>query len=249
MTGKNAAKRTTRRSRGRRVILLIAGFIGPLLLVPATVSAQAASSPQGFVLYKFDGNPNMNHARAKGASFVYIEAAEGIRVNPHFNAAHSGAIAAGLYYGAFEVARPGESSGTAQAQYFVAHGGGWNNSGMELPGAVELEANPSGSSCYDFSQQALDSWIQDFATSYHGSTGRYPVIITTAGWWLRCTGNYATPGQNSPLMILRWGASPGHLPAGWSSYTFWDHADAGPLPGEQVLFNGDAAALAAFATA
>jgi GH25 family lysozyme M1 (1,4-beta-N-acetylmuramidase) len=229
--------------------MLIAGFLGPLTIVTAIVPAQAATGLPGFALPKYDGNPNMHQARARGANFVYIEAAEGNRANPHFNAAQAGAVAAGLVYGPYEVARPNESSGAAQAQYFVAHGGSWNNSGTVLPGAVELEANPSGSSCYDLSQHALDSWIQDFSNYYYSSTGRYPVIGTTAHWWQKCTGNYTAVGATDPLLILRWAASPGHLPSGWSSYTFWDHADNGPLPGEQVLFNGDAAALAALTTA
>lgn len=228
--------------------MLIAGFLGPLTIVTATVPAQAAGGLQGFALHKFDGNPNMGIARAKGAVFVYIEATEGFRPNPHFNAANAGAVAAGLFSGPLEVARPKESSGAAQAQYFVNHGGSWNDSGMVLPGALELEANPLGSSCYDLSQHALVSWIQDFSNFYESSTGRYPVIATTASWWNKCTGKSDAFAQTSPLFILRWNASPGTLFGGWSNYTFWDHADAGPLPGEQVLFNGDAAALTTLAT-
>jgi GH25 family lysozyme M1 (1,4-beta-N-acetylmuramidase) len=247
--GKNAAKRTTFRSRSGFAVMLIAGFLGPLTVVTAAMPARAADGLRGFALAKFNGNPNMHRARAKGATFVYIEATEGLRTNPHFNAAHAGAIAAGLFYGSYEVARPKGSSGTAQAQYFLSHGGSWNDSGMVLPGAVELDANPTGSSCYDLSQDAMVSWILDFSDFYHSNTGRYPVIATTAGWWHKCTGNSDAFAQTSPLLIFRWAASPGTLPGGWSDYTFWDDADAGPLPGEQVLFNGDAAALATFATA
>jgi len=207
----------------------------------------ASSEVRGFTLAKFNGNPNMNHARAKGASFVYIEATEGNRPNPHFNAAHAGAVAAGLVRGAYAIARPKESSGTAQAQYFVAHGGAWSADGMTLPPGLEVEANPSGSSCYDLSHPAMAAWITDFVDYVHQATSRYPVIITTTNWWLKCTGNLSSIGAQSPLLVLRWGASAGHLPAGWSSYTFWDHADTGPLPGEQVVFNGANSALMSLA--
>lgn len=247
MTGKRTAKRTT--CRGHRAIaaLLIAGFIGPLAAVTTTVPAQAATGVRGFVIFRFNGNPNMNHARAKGAVFVYAEATEGNRTNPHFLAARARAVAAGLYFGPLQLARPNESSGASQAQYFVAHGGGWNNSGMELPGAFEVEANPLGSLCYGLSQQAWVTWIQDFSSDYHSRTGRYPVIVTTGNWWRQCTGN-TTVFTRSPLFILRWGASPGTLFGGWSTYAFWDHVDVGPLPGEQVVFNGDQTALEALAT-
>jgi GH25 family lysozyme M1 (1,4-beta-N-acetylmuramidase) len=210
--------------------------------------ARAASAQvQGFTLAKFNGNPNMNHARAKDASFVYIEATEGNRPNPHFNAAHAGAVVAKLVHGSFAIARPKESSGAAQAQYFVAHGGGWSPDGMNLPPALEVEANPTGSSCYDLSHHAMAAWITDFVNYVHQATSRYPVIMTTANWWLKCTGNLTSIGAQSPLLVLRWGASAGHLPAGWSRYTFWDHADAGPFPGEQVVFNGSTSALMSLA--
>lgn len=45
---------------------------------------------------------------------------------------------AGLIRGAYHVARPDQSSGNAQAAYFLAHGGGWTGDGKTLPGAVEL---------------------------------------------------------------------------------------------------------------
>jgi len=74
------------------------------------------------------------------------------------------------------------------------------------------------------------------------------VITTAVSWWNQCTGNFTACAQTSPLLILRCAASPGALFGGWSNYTFWDHADVGPLPGDRVLFNGDADAVAAFAT-
>src|SRR5262249_36906540 len=40
--------------------------------------------------------------------------------------------------------------------------------------------------------------------------------------------------------------TPGQLPAGWSNWTFWQFADTGRFPGDQDVFNGDEAALAAF---
>lgn len=156
--------------------------------------------------------------------------------------------AAGLYHGAVHIARPKDSSGAAQAQYFVAHGGEWSADGMTLPPALEAMANPSGPACYDLTQHAMAAWITDFSNYVHTATGRYPVIATTSSWWNQCTGNLTSPGANDPLWLLRWGSSPGQLPAGWKFYTIWDHADTGPTPGEQLIFNGDAASLKSLAT-
>lgn len=50
------------------------------------------------------------------------------------------------------------------------------------------------------------------------------------------------------LTWYRYGSSAGTLPVGWSTYTFWQFADSGVFPGDQDVFNGDAAGLKRFAT-
>ncbi|KAJ3560636.1 hypothetical protein NP233_g10707 [Leucocoprinus birnbaumii] len=87
------------------------------------------------------------------------------------------------------------------------------------------------------------AWIQDFSNTYHAATGRFPIIYTTTDWWTTCTGNSAAFGNNNPLWIARYASSIGALPAGWAFTTFWQYADSGPNPGDQDLFNGDAAGL------
>ena len=102
------------------------------------------------------------------------------------------------------------------------------------------------------------SWIRDFVNTYRARTGRPPIIYTTTSWWVTCTGNNSGFGA-SPLWIARYGVSaPGTLPAGWSElslfslfceewlervkglmmglgyYTFWQFADSGVFPGDQV---------------
>ncbi|KAJ7855734.1 hypothetical protein B0H14DRAFT_2754320 [Mycena olivaceomarginata] len=91
------------------------------------------------------------------------------------------------------------------------------------------------------------SWISDFASTYHAATTRYPVIYTTTDWWKLCTGNSAKFAANNPLWIARYSSSIGTLPAGWRSLP--SHLrDSGPNPGDQDLFNRDAAGLKRMAT-
>ena len=45
----------------------------------------------------------------------------------------------GIIRGPYHFARPGSSSGAAQARHFLAHGGKWSGDGRTLPGAVDLE--------------------------------------------------------------------------------------------------------------
>ena len=178
-------------------------------------------------------------------------------ISPEFNKQYTGATNVGLIRGAYHFARPGSSSGAAQANYFLAHGGGWSGDGRTLPGAIDLEGKDHLSSapwvreltpaiegpCYGLSPGAMVNWIRDFSNTYHAKTGRYPVIYTTTSWWSGCTADYSGFGNLNPLWLARWADSPGALPAGWPYHTFWQYADKGPNPGDQDSFNGDDSGL------
>lgn len=205
-------------------------------------SVAYCAQPRGIDVSYWQGNVNWNAVKAGGAEFAYIKASESTSyIDPQFNANYVGATNVGIIRGGYHFARPAESSGAAQANYFLAHGGGWSGDGRTLPGALDLEDGCSG-----LSQGAMVNWIKDFSNTYKSKTGRPPVIYTTTSWWTQCTGNAGGFGEN-PLWIARWGPSPGPVPASWPYHTFWQYADRGPLPGDQDLFNGDSAGLQRFA--
>ncbi|KAJ3484678.1 hypothetical protein NLI96_g5480 [Meripilus lineatus] len=211
-------------------------------LVGATLVKRA--NPKGIDVSHYQSSVDFVKVKNNGLSFVYIKATEGTTyIDPKFNTHYPAATKAGLIRGGYHFARPGSSSGAAQAKFFLAHGGGWSKDGITLPGALDLEAPPSGGQCYGLSASAMVSWIKDFSNTYHSSTGVYPVLYTTTSWWKSCTGNSASFGSTNPLWIARWASSIGTLPAGWSYTTFWQYADSGPNPGDQDLFNGDLAGL------
>ncbi|KAI0332835.1 glycoside hydrolase family 25 protein [Cubamyces sp. BRFM 1775] len=205
----------------------------------ASPTPQRRASPQGIDISHYQGTVNFNTVKANGLSFVYIKATEGTSyTDPDFSSHYTGATNAGLIRGGYHFAHPDESSGATQAKFFLAHGGGWSGDGITLPGALDIEYNPSGAECYGLSASAMVSWIKDFSNTYHSSTGVYPVIYTTTDWWTTCTGNSAAFASTNPLWIARYASSIGTLPAGWSYTTFWQYADSGPNPGDQDEFNG-----------
>ncbi|KAF9528365.1 glycoside hydrolase family 25 protein [Crepidotus variabilis] len=207
------------------------------------------ADPTGIDVSSYQPNVNWASVKASGVSFAYIKATEGTGYqNPSFSSQYTGATNAGLIRGSYHFARPDVSSGATQANYFIAHGGGWSADGITLPGALDIEYNPYGATCYGLSAASMVSWIHDFANTYHSSTGRYPVIYTTTDWWTTCTGNNSGFGSTSPLWIARYASTVGTLPAGWSYETFWQYADSGANPGDQDYFNGDAAGLKKIAT-
>ena len=72
------------------------------------------------------------------------------------------------------------------------------------------------------------SWIASFTDAYQSLTTVWPVIYAASNWWAKCTGNYAGFAADDPLWIASNGTTAGTLPAGWSTFTFWQYASRAP---------------------
>jgi GH25 family lysozyme M1 (1,4-beta-N-acetylmuramidase) len=203
----------------------------------------------GLDVSSWQGNVDWLAVAANGGRFAYVKATEGTSyVNPYFTQQYVGAHQVGLVRGAYHFALPDRSTGTAQAAWFATHGGAWLADNQTLPGALDIEYNPYGPTCYGLSQSAMVSWIASFLNEYFVRTGRWATIYTTTNWWQTCTANYAGFGLTSPLWIARWSDTVGPLPAGWSTYAFWQWTNQPvEFPGDQDVFNGMQSDLVALA--
>ncbi|MGW1378882.1 lysozyme [Streptomyces sp. NPDC002446] len=178
--------------------------------------------------------------RRSGVRFAYVKATEGTSYkNPYFAQQYRGSYEAGMIRGAYHFALPDHSSGSSQARYFADHGGDWSRDGRTLPGALDMEYNPYGATCYGKSHKQMVNWIQDFVEAYREETGRDAVIYTSTNWWKRCTGNSGKFGRTNPLWIPRYGSSVGALPAGWRYHSIWQHTSSGHPIGDRNRFNGN----------
>ncbi|TEB33681.1 glycoside hydrolase family 25 protein [Coprinellus micaceus] len=215
------------------------------LASPSDVTLAKRANPYGIDVSGHQPSVNWKTVKANGIVFAYIKATEGTGFkNPEFNSQYTGATNVGLTRGSYHFARPDVSTGAAQATYFVANGGGWSSDGITLPGALDIEYNPYGATCYGKTQAAMVTWIRDFSNTYKSKTGVYPVIYTTTDWWKTCTGNNGSFGSTNPLWIARYASAVGTLPNGWSFHTFWQYSNsASPNPGDANVFNGDLAGL------
>lgn len=199
----------------------------------------ATGSVKGMDVSGWQGNVAWSTAWANGARFAYVKATEGTGyTNPYFAQQYNGSYNVGMIRGAYHFALPDRSSGATQADYFVNRGGGWSADGKTLPGAVDLEYNPYGATCYGLSKSGMASWITSFSNRYRTRTGRYPVIYTSTSWWTQCLGTAGNYSATSPLWVARYSTSVGTLPYAWTYYTFWQFADSGIFPGDQNVFNG-----------
>ncbi|CAE7169941.1 unnamed protein product [Rhizoctonia solani] len=247
------------------LVLSIAGLASTGVATPVEKRAQ----PKGIDVSGYQGNVDWAAQKSAGVTFAYIKATEGTGefsaqpylarwtqtrslpsscftgyTNPYFSQQYTGSYNAGIIRGSYHFARPDVSSGATQANYFLAHGGGWSADGKTFPGALDIEYNPYGATCYGLSAASMVSWIKDFSNTYYSQTGRYPTIYTTTDWWQTCTGNSAAFGSTNALWIARYASAVGTLPAGWSYHTFWQYSSS---PIDQDYWNGDATGLAHYA--
>ncbi|MEU0788344.1 lysozyme [Streptomyces sp. NPDC006173] len=209
--------------------------------------SRPAAGVEGHDVSSHQKDVDWRSAETKGARFVYVKATESTAYrNPYFARQYDGAGAAGLLRGAYHFALPDTSSGNAQAAYFVRNGGAWRADGRTLPPALDIEYDPYARrrACYGLSPAATVRWIKDFSDEVERETGRTPVIYTTTHWWNTRTGSSRAFAARHALWPARYdAAAPGPLPAGWSTWTFWQHDITGSPPGDQDLFHGSPAGL------
>lgn len=205
--------------------------------------------PGGIDVSGHQGSVDWSKAWDHGARFAIVKATEGVGFRSDaFRHQYDGSYEVGMTRGAYHFALPDASTGAAQANFFVDNGGAWTPDGRTLPGALDIEHNPYGETCYGMDPASMSRWIADFSNTYHDRTGRFPMIYTTASWWNQCTGGNPDFGENNPLWVARYNSKVGELPAGWQTHTIWQHSNgAPPLPGCRDAFNGTNAQLRQFA--
>jgi GH25 family lysozyme M1 (1,4-beta-N-acetylmuramidase) len=218
-------------------------------VTPAVTKAASVPQLPGIDVSAYQGDIAWASV-APHIDFSYTKATEGTYyTNPDFANQYEGPYYAGLIRGSYHFAIPNNSSGSVQADYFIAHGGGWSADGKTLPGALDIEYNPYGAECYGLSQASMVSWIRSFVNEYAAKEHAYPVIYSTTDWWSTCTGNNSGFAAYDPLWVANYSASGGGtLPNGWGYYTFWQYADSGSQPGDQDVFNGAYSQLQTIAT-
>jgi GH25 family lysozyme M1 (1,4-beta-N-acetylmuramidase) len=204
-----------------------------------------AASVYGIDVSGHQGNVDWPYWWGQGKRFVWVKATESTTYrNPYFAQQYNGSYNQGFIRGAYHFALPDRSTGAAQATFFSNSGGGWSGDGRTLPGALDMEYNPYGATCYGKSQAAMAAWIRDFSNTYKARWNKYPAIYTSTSWWSQCVGNNSFSATN-PLWVARYASSVGTLPYNWGFYTVWQYSSS---PIDQNVFNGDYNRLVVFAT-
>jgi lysozyme len=174
---------------------------------------------------------------------VSIKATEGSSyTDPAFAYNWKESLRAGLVRSAYHFAHPSISA-DEQAEYFVnavvSAGGYENNATMQL--MLDLEDSDKQSPA------VVWAWVQAFAAAVKAKVGR-PIIIYTGYYFWRDSVGDPRENLDAPLWIAAYIPTP-LVPAAWPSWTFWQHADNGTIPGisgrvDTDYFNGSRQDLA-----
>lgn len=190
------------------------------------------------------GNVDWPYWWGQGKRFVWVKATEGGSYeNPYFGQQYNGSYNQGFIRGAYHFALPDRSSGSTQATFFSNNGGGWSGDGRTLPGALDMEYNPYGATCYGLSKASMTAWIKAFSDTYKARWNKYPAIYTSTSWWNQCVG--ASFSSTNPLWVARYSSTVGALPFDWGNYTVWQYSSS---PIDHNTFNGAYDRLSVFAT-
>lgn len=218
----------------------------------STMMKTTSTQVSGIDVSAWSGTVNWSAFKAMGVRFTYIKASEG---NYYLNSRHdsqaAGARAAGILVGGYHFANPTRSSGAAQADYFIAHGGGWSAGSM--PGVLDIEWNPyKGNSCYNLSKAQMTSWISSFQLEYLHKAGTWPVIYTATSWWNQCVGNSvgsAVIAARSDLWLSTLTTKLGALPYNWTWHRIWQYGEVATGNYDLNMFNGSPTMLQAMSLA
>ena len=171
---------------------------------------------QGMDVSSAQGSVDWQAAFNLGARFAYVKATEGTTyTNPSFAQQYNGSYNIGMIRGAYHFAHPDSSTGLAQADYFLAHGGGWSGTATRCHRRCVAD-NPRRRHLL----RAVDGrrWSpgsRRSPTSMHLKTNKYPMINTPFSWWNTCTGNSSAFATTNPFWLASYTSSPPtSIPAG-----------------------------------
>ncbi|MFT3765922.1 MAG: GH25 family lysozyme [Minicystis sp.] len=194
---------------------------------------------EGIDVSEFQGNIDWSAVRASGRAFAFIRVADGAGyIDPKFATNWSKAKAAGVARGVYQFFRPGQD-GTAQANVLLQHLGGDIG---EIAPVVDVEVSDG------VSPGTLNTHLAQWIARIQQATGKTPIIYTSPGLWPSLSGS--SQFSSATLWVAHWGASCPSVPSAWNSFSFWQYADNGHVPGIGPLvdldrFNGTLADLVA----
>jgi lysozyme len=198
---------------------------------PTPTATTLPSVLDGIDVSYHQGTVDWPQVAAAGKRFAFVRASAGtLTADTAYATNRPGARAAGLAVGSYHYANPDTAPNDAgnEASWFLRNA--TIASGDLLP-VLDLEVSNG------LDPAALTAWAQTWLSQVSAATGVRPIIYTNAGFWSSSMANTDWFARNgyAVLWIAHWTtASQPNVPAGgWggNGWTFWQHTDAGTVPG------------------
>lgn len=173
----------------------------------------------GIDVSHYQGTVDWQQVAGAGIAFAFVKATQGVSsVDSQFAVNWAGVKAAGLLRGAYHFYQPGDDPGQ-QAEHFL--------SVVQLePGDLlpVLDVETLGSQTASQIVQGIGTWLQ----TVQAAVGRAPIVYTAPGFW---NGLGTQQFGTYPLWVAEYGCSSPKLPAGWTSWDFWQYSESGSVAG------------------
>lgn len=192
---------------------------------------------KGIDIYHGDYIDDINAVIASGIEYAYLKAWEKA-IDPSFKSRRLALKKAGLIVGAYDFFHPGQDP-IAQADGFLATFGGILDAG-DLPCALDFEVT-DGIGRTTLLNNAI-KWLEHV----EAKTKVRPVLYMSPGFT-----ELDSRFSKYPLWVANYGVSCPHVPDAHQSWTFWQGAESGKVPGmrgacDTDVFNGSLGDLHAF---
>jgi len=183
------------------------------------VSDATPAGIAGIDISRYQRKVDLVAAARSGVRFVYVKATQGTTILDAWYARHvRDARAAGLFLGSyhfFDYRR----DGVEQADWFIA---AMRDAGADmnvLPPVVDVECHTAMGRA---NQAYASAQLRALADRVYQRTGRMVMIYTSRSMWGKVTGNDPGFGDH-PLWVACWSCATPHIPAGWTTWDFWQH--------------------------
>jgi lysozyme len=173
----------------------------------------------GIDVSHYQGTVDWQQVAEAGMAYAFVKATQGVSsTDSQFAANWAGVQTAGLLRGAYHFYQPGDDP-QQQAEHFL--------SVVQLePGDLlpVLDIETMGSQTASEIVQGIETWLG----TVQAAIGRAPIVYTAPGFW-----NSLGTQQFGlyPLWVAEYGVSTPKLPAGWTSWAFWQYSESGSVAG------------------
>jgi lysozyme len=211
-------------------------------LDPIAATCADGATTLGIDISKWQGDVNWNKVANDGVEFAFVRVSHGVNtIDQWFDSNWSEARAAGLHVGVYQYFEPGQDP-IAQAEILLDRMGTLQPG--DLPPVIDVESHGG------LSATTVAAKVKQWVDHVEAATGVKPIIYTGKYFWQ----DYVKTANFSgyPLWIAHYTNGCPNLPTQWSDWTAHQYTDKGSISGvsgptDTNRFNGDAAALAAFA--